>query len=68
MPRARSGWDDGKVLILAPFVVPINVQFFTVTPFTFFSPGRFPKLPMLAIERREIKKYGQGMNMKLIIR
>lgn len=44
---ARPGGEGPNDLILSPFRVLVKVQLVTVIDLTSFSPGYFPKLPML---------------------
>lgn len=55
--EARLAPDAANVLILAPFVVPIKVQFVTRTPLTSISFGNLPRLPTLLLKKRVWKSF-----------
>jgi len=53
---AAPGYLSGHDLILRPFVVPTNVQVWTLMPFTSISSGYFPRLPILSYRHRNSKQ------------
>lgn len=52
---AWLGGDPAHVLILIPFSVFLSVQFVTRMPFTSFSSGYFPRLPILLWMYKHVK-------------
>lgn len=62
---AAPGYLSGHDLILRPFVVPDNFEFWTRTSFTSSSSGYFPRLPTLSCIFKEHRKLRNIANSNL---